>query len=186
MISLQNSSKPVIKQEYFIMQIHFAGKLSKDDYLKGLLLHNQKRRVQKWFIGIFLSFTILYLVDIRVKNPVEFKDFFQYMFPGYLFILIIGTFPWWAPYLQWLSYNQKGNIYRNDVHGIISETGINIQGEGVEVSFQWNRFVDYKISEDVLLLYQGKNCFNMFHRKMFSDHDEWIKFISLVKEKILR
>ena len=59
------------------MQIHFAGKFSKDDYLKGLLLHNQKRRWQKWVIGTFLSITVLYLVSMRVQNPVEFKDFFE-------------------------------------------------------------------------------------------------------------
>ena len=167
------------------MEIQFSGKLSKNDYLKGLLLHNQKRRWLKWVFGIFLSCNALYLVYIGVNNPAEFNDFFEYMFPGYLIILVVLTSPWWSPYPQWLSYNQKGNIYRNNVHGTVNETGINIQGEGVEVSFQWNRFVDYKISEDMLLLYQGKNCFNMFHRNLFSDQEEWIEFISLVKEKIL-
>lgn len=100
-----------------------------------------------------------------------------------VFPLLALTFPWWMEYLQAAAYDQKGNIYQNNVHGMINEAEVTIHGGGIQATFKWNVFIDCKGSEAVFLLCHGPNNFSIFTPSLFSNHEEWQKFISLAKEK---
>jgi hypothetical protein len=170
------------------MPIQYAGKISKDDFLKAIFLNSPQLKLQKWIIGILLSimaFSFFFLVVSPSKLfDSNISKLLPSLLPGLVVFLIIVTFPWWIPYLQLSSFDQKGNIYRNNVFGMIDDTGITINSAEIKANFQWNVFVDYKISKDIFMLYQSKNCFNMFKPSMFSNQDEWEKFISFAKDKV--
>ncbi len=167
------------------MQIHYAGKVSKAEFLQALFTHSNKQyRVYKWFIGsviVMIAFSAVYLMSYGSS---ELADAVKYALPGGLIPLVAMTFPWWSPYLQVSAYDQKGNIYRNNVFGIINEHEITINGGDMKISIQWKAFTKCELSNNILLLFQGKNCFNIFTRGMFSNQSEWEGFISLIKTKL--
>lgn len=164
------------------MQINYAGKISKKEYLKAILLNNQQLRIQKWIFGIALAVIAFSIGSLMIEDFQKYKSILQS--PGILIPLFVLTFPWWMPYLQVTSYNQPGNIYRNNVFGLINDDEITISSGLVKSSSQWNAYTSWRIKDEILLLYQGKNCFNIFTRAMFASQDEWNNFLSLIKSKV--
>ena len=67
---------------------------------------------------------------------------------------------------------------------MIDDHGITVNSAEIKTNFQWSVYSNYKIARNLVLLYQGKNCFNLFKPSMFSDQDEWEKFLTLVEEKV--
>jgi hypothetical protein len=169
------------------MEIHYAGKISKNDFLKALLLNNSQLNSRKWMTGTILLFFVFAIIFLQLQSPsilAEKAEIFSSLYPGMLIGLVFMTYPWWTPYLQSMSYNQKGNIYRDNVYGLINETQVTINGTNIQAVFQWNGYIDYKVAKDMLLIYQGKNNFNVFTKSMFSNQDEWEKLLSLAKDKV--
>lgn len=106
------------------------------------------------------------------------------MLPVILVSIGFFTFPWWLPYVQLSSYDQKGNIYRQEVSGTITEDGISINNSEIKANLQWSIYTNYKLDKDIFLLYQGKHGFNVFESNMFKSQDEWKNFIDLAKNKV--
>ena len=166
------------------MQIQYAGKITKDDFLKGILLNRVHLKGQKWVIGMVWLMLVFSIVYLLVQNPSKLSGIFPSLLLGFVGFAVFSTFPWWIPYLQASSYNQKGNIYRNNIYGVVDDHGITVNSAELKTNFQWSVYSNYKIAKDLVLLYQGKNCFNMFKQSMFSDQGEWEKFLALVEEKV--
>ena len=166
------------------MEIQYAGKISKNDLLKCILISNPQLKRQKWLFGFILFFLVFAFVDLSIEGQGEYSILLKYMTSGSPFILLFLTFPWWLPYLQLSSYNQKGNIYRDNVHGTINESGISINNADVKVTFQWSAYTHYKFDKDLFLIYQGKISFTAFKQEMFQNYNEWETFISFAKDKI--
>lgn len=167
------------------MQINYAGKVTKNEFLKALLLIYKKFRVYKWIMGISLAILVLLSIILIIQGSIELKNNLLYYLPGGLFPIIALTFPWWLPYLQLSVYDQPGNIYRNNVFGVITENEITINGSNQKSTFPWQAFTKYKIADDILLLFQGKNCMNIFTKSMFTSQTDWEAFISLIKTNVL-
>jgi 4-amino-4-deoxy-L-arabinose transferase-like glycosyltransferase len=163
------------------MQIHYAGKISKNEFLQAIFLNSPRLKFQRWFFAIVLFFVAFSLVYLWVMSPGSVDTEW---FPGLLIFFIFATFPWWVPYIQLASFDQKTNIYRNNVFGTIDDTGISINSAEIKTSFQWSVFIDYKLSKDLCMLYQSRNCFNLFKPDMFGTREEWDKFVSFAADKI--
>lgn len=101
-----------------------------------------------------------------------------------LFSFIILTIPWWSSFLQTGSYDQKGNIYRYPVNGIVDDTGIAINGRDIKSSFMWSTYTHSLKSGGVVILYQGKNCFHIFIPSMFASDEEWRQFEEMVQKNL--
>jgi hypothetical protein len=128
----------------------------------------------------------LFLLAVSPSKPfnTDLSKLLPSLLPGLVVFLVIVTYPWWIPYLQLSSFDQKGNIYRNNIFGTIDDAGVTINSAEIKADFQWNVFVDYKLSKDLFMLYQSKNCLNLFKPNMFSNQDEWEKFILFAKDKV--
>jgi hypothetical protein len=178
--SLMQSSK---SRRFFTMQINYAGKISKDDFFKALLLHSMQQ--YRLYIGIMSVGAILLVLwgVYSIGSPAS-DETIRYAYFGALILIAAATFPRWVPFLQLSAYNQKGNIYRNNVFGSVNDTGITINSSEINVSFQWSVFDNYRDSKDILILYQGKSYFYWFIPSMFSNLEEWEKFASFAKEKV--
>jgi hypothetical protein len=162
------------------MPIYYAGKVTKQEYLKSFILHSSRIRQRKWFFGFAILVIIVGAIVMHNQNPRMLTDYA----PSLLFGLLFLSYPWWTPYLSLLSYGQKGNFFHSNLHGAISDNTITINGEKLQIELQWTAFIDYKIDKDLVLLYQSPNQFNIFVRSMFSNQDEWEMFASVAREKI--
>jgi hypothetical protein len=167
------------------MTIQYAGKVTKEDYLKSLLLHNQQLKILKWVFGVILLIMVLSSMFLLFQGY-GIGSLLRYYYPVVVFLVAFLTFPWWTPYIQVSSYNQPGNTYRNNIFGTIDETGISISSGTVKASFQWSTYIHYRITDEVILLYQGKNRINIFTKSMFPGPEDWDKFVVMIKEKIIK
>jgi len=121
------------------MEIHYSGKVSKNDFLKALSLHNPQLRFSRWFFGAVFLFLILGIALLQWRSPAELAKLAEIVsasYPSIIFTLIVLTFPFWTPYLQAMSFSQKGNIYHDTVHGTIDETRVTINGADAQAAFQ--------------------------------------------------
>lgn len=167
------------------MEIHYAGKVSKSDWAKALRLQNPGWTRQKWYFGAFIVLIIFSGIFTAIRTPDVFVQMIQSIYPPYLALPLIGlTFPWWREYLQIASFDQKGNIYLNNIHGMINESEVTIDSGDVQAAFKWTVFTDCKANQDICILLQGPNRFSIFTPSLFSNHEEWQKFIALAKEKV--
>ncbi len=168
------------------MQMNYAGKISKDDFLQAIFLHNPHLKLQRWLVTILLVLMALSLIYLLVVRPDPLiSKLFPSLLPGLVILAVFGTFPWWLPYVQLASFDQKTNIYRKNVFGMVDDAGITVNNTEIKSSLQWTIFVDYRLSQDLLMLYQSKSCFNLFKSNMFSTPDEWDKFVSFSKAKVV-
>lgn len=162
------------------MLTYFKGQVSKKEYTRAVGVHfDQQFRWIKWVFGIIFGILFISIVITVIRDPSIAKT----LFPGIVFPFVLFTFPWWMPYLQSAGYDQKGNIYRTPIEGVIDESGIAINGQEVKASFQWKAYTHYRKSGDVVMLYQGKNCFHIFTRALFREED-WAQFLKVVEERI--
>jgi hypothetical protein len=160
--------------------LYFNGQINKRDYQKALEIRVSYLKWVKWLCGLLLLIVILSYSVTSIRNPALVPS----LLPGIIFPLVSLSFPWWMIFIQATSYDQKGNIYRNPVNGQIDEDGVTMIGSGIKSQFCWNVFTSYKLQGSMLLLYQGKSCFNIFTSSLFADEEDWNKFQKIVKEKI--
>jgi len=166
------------------MEIHYRGTITKKDFLRCILLLNPSLKWQRWFMGAILSLIIFSLVYLWVDGTTDTINSILSLGPTGLIPIVFFLYPWWLPYLQLTAFDQKTNIYRNEVFGEVNEREINISNLEVKASLQWSVYTRYSIEKDFLLLRQGKYGFNAFKPSMFSTNDDWEKFIALVKNKV--
>jgi hypothetical protein len=163
-----------------VTPINYAGKVTKKDYIRVLSTHNKLLNLQKWFFGFFLILLVIAYLYSGISKSIDMAG----LLPGFLFMLLIFTFPWWTQYIQLLSFNREGMIYRENVFGSINDSGISINNKNVKAEFQWSSYKGYRIKDDLILLYQGNNNFSIFMKSMFATDIDWTNFLSIVKEKI--
>jgi hypothetical protein len=163
-----------------IMPINFQGQINKKEYMKALEINLSQIKWLKWVSGLILGIVIFSAVVTIWLNPSMVKT----LFPSIVFPLILLTFPWWIIYLQAASYNQKGNIYHTPINGFTNETGIAINGQETKSFILWKAFTHYKHNHSMVLLYQGKSCFNIFTSNLFKNDEDWIKFLDEISVNI--
>jgi hypothetical protein len=166
------------------MQIQYRGTVTKQDFLKCITMLNTSLKWQRWFFGTVLGLIAFSLIYLWLEGSTEIIQTILDLGPIGLIPIGFLLFPWWMPYLQSTSYNQKTNIYRSEVFGTIDDREITISNGEVRAGFQWSAFTTYKMGKDLLLLRQGKYGFNAFKPNMFSNDHDWEEFVAMTKSKI--
>ncbi len=169
------------------MEIHYRGTITKQDFLKCAWILNSQLKWQRWFIGIVLGTMVFSLVYLWFEGSETSTKTVQSILGGGPTMLIpvaIMLYPWWMPYLSLMAYNQKTNIYRSEVFGTIGEQELTISNGEVRAAFQWKVYSGYKLDKDLFLLRQGKYGFNAFKPSMFTNLEDWKRFVSFAKDKL--
>lgn len=166
------------------MQIQYRGTITRQDFLKCIIMLTPGLKWQRWFFGTVLGLFVFSLVYLWLAGSTDSIRTLLDLGPVGLIPLGFLLFPWWMPYLQLTSFNQKTNIYRREVFGTIDDRELTISNGEVRAGFQWSAFTGYKMDKDLLLLRQGKYGFNAFKPSMFSNDHDWEEFVSMVRSRI--
>jgi hypothetical protein len=162
------------------MEIIYQGQVSKKEFSQVIDIHYYKMKWIRLLFGVFMVILLISLVFILAQQP----TFIRSLFPGYLFPIILLSSPWWLLVIQKNSYNQSNNIYRTPIHGVIDDVGISISNENTNVKSLWNVYTHFIKKDDLVLIYQGKNCFNIYTRSLFRNDEDWSKFLEIIGEKV--
>jgi hypothetical protein len=162
------------------MNIPFEGKLSKKEYRQVMALHLKLPGWQRWFF----TGAALLLIFSAVFQFIRFPELATSLLPVLVFPTVFLTFPLWLPEIQASSYNQPGNIFREGLLGTITDSEIAIQTAKGNSSTFWTAFTHYKSTENIIMLYQNKNCFNIFTQSMFASAEDWNTFCGEVARRL--
>jgi hypothetical protein len=167
------------RKEIDPMQTTYQGKVSQREYFRALELHSSQLNWMKWGLGIFLAITIVSFVVTSLRDPAIFSAFL----PGMVFLVVILSSPWWTVALQAGSYNKKENIYHAPIRGFINDYEITVSAENSHANILWSAFTHYKKADGLILLYQGKNSFNIFTKSMFQNEADWNQLLEVLQTR---
>jgi len=163
------------------MKIKFGGQVSKKEFKQASrIMYSRVLLSTRLFFGIVLIILTVALIYTVISSKLSLREI---VFPA-VFGYALFTFPWWFPFLLSSSYDRDENIYRTPVHGIINENGISIEGRQQKLNPGWEMFNGYHLGENLVLIYQGKNGFNIFTRELFAAETDWAQFKGLLGQKI--
>ncbi len=161
------------------MQATYHGQVTQREYTRALELHYNQLNWAKWACGIILAVLIFSLAITIVRQPAVT----QALFPGLLFPLVILTSPWWAIALQASAYKQKGNIYHTPISGLINDYEVTVSTASSRSTILWAAYTSYKKKDGIVLLYQGRNSFNIFTKSMFKNEADWSQFVAFLEAR---
>jgi len=163
------------------MQINYQGQVYKPDFAKAIKLHNGRIvLVQKIIFGLFMFlFTISILIGI-IYSPGSLP--LPYVIAMFI-PLVFLTLPWWNEYMQINMYQSSANIYKEEISGIIDEKGFTINSVKMKVNYLWDAIIKIQKTDDIVLLYQSKNCFNILTRSLFASEEEWSQLVAFLDDR---
>jgi hypothetical protein len=161
------------------MIIHYEGRITNAQFRRLIDLHQPWMRWVRWGMTLFLVMILLTSINVAIQNPnIVLTALTSLILPA-----VFLTFPWWYTYIMANAFKQKGSIYHDVISGAIDDNGVTINGEGKKASAQWSAYTHYKRDKDIILLYQGKNVFQVFTRDLFQTEGNWEAFLGMLKER---
>jgi hypothetical protein len=163
------------------MEIRFSGQVTKKEFQSSFrIMYARVLLPTRVFFGIVLVIITLVLVSVAITANLSIKSYFAPM----AFFYVLLTFPWWFPILLSSSYDKNENIYRTPIHGVINENEVVIEGTNQKFSSTWKTFNGYYKSNRLVLIYLGKNGFNILTRDLFASEADWNQLAELLQEKL--
>lgn len=163
------------------MDITYKGLITKTDFLKAYRIAIKERfGIRRWlFIAIFSMCFFTILIVVLASGYVNLDAALLLLVSFAMAILFI-----FLPRIWGRNYEKAGNDYRFPIHGSISDEGLTLVTINSEGKTKWDAFTKYAFTEDTLLLFRGKNQFNMLTRDLFLSDVDWDQLLDLVEEKI--
>jgi hypothetical protein len=162
------------------MLLTFEGQLTKQDVIKAQALHQRASR----FPHAGRIAAVILLVLMSVGALAVDLALFQRVLPLVLLLLFFTFFQWWLPRLQagatWRSYK----ALQAPVSGVVTPEGMQYNGADFKSELAWPVFIKYKRTDDMVLLYQGSNAFNIVPKSLFANDDQWAAFVQIVEQRV--
>jgi hypothetical protein len=162
------------------MEILYQGKIEKNELVSAGSMHVKPSRLA----AILRIILLIIFCGSALWLLIEDFSYWQIILIGWILPIAILSRPWWTPYTFAGSANREGNIYHGPINGIVNDTGISLVGAKSSHHYNWSAFIAFKETEDIVLLYQSKNCFNLFSKRLFSTDNEWQQFRSLSRQRV--
>jgi hypothetical protein len=152
------------------MNIPFTGLITKKDFEIGAQLALKERLgALRWlllFLIVLCSLSVIFICIVNRTIPID------------NFLLIVASitlacFFIFLPKIVAQNYDKEGNEYRFPIHGIVSDEGIYISSKNSEGLVKWGAFTNFALKDDRLLLFRGKQFYNLLTRSLFSSDEEW-------------
>lgn len=160
--------------------IQYQGKITRVDISNALNLHYKSFHWLKWATIPFIVLLLISMLPFDFSKP----DVISYFLPGLLFPLAFLSMPWWFIPQQTAAFEKTNIVYRNPIHGEVNELGFALVEQAMDSRVSWSAITGIKQTKDLVLLYRGKNCFNIFTSALFASPQDWENFIGLAKSKI--
>lgn len=159
------------------MKIEYHGKITVADVRRAIFLNYAPALL--WLNG-FLLVSVLAAVVYFALNGILPGSYLPFIF----FVLFVLATPYYQPFLSARSAEKPGSIYRHPIRGVVDENGVTTDNGEMHVETPWDSYTHFKQAREMLLLYKGKYCVNIFTPALFASRQEWEAFLSLVRERL--
>lgn len=158
-------------------------KLKPEDYIKAQYLH---MRPSPWlkYLGIALLSLCLVIVVASAFSSIAFEQvastFAPLLFLGLLYAFILFVILPWN--VRRVFAQQK--TLQGEYETIISPEMIETTSEHGTTRMRLSDFYKYKVSKDIILLYQSQALFHMFPRRFFTSEEDFNTFLSYLEANL--
>jgi len=161
-------------------EILFRGQLTEVEYANVNALAMRKLRLVVRFFGILYG-----LITVTSFSWEQFTEQPLASIFNWLWILLFITGGWPIHRLLVRRYWRNNKLLQKPVSGTISEEAINWNVEGLLSSrIPWDLFMKHRVSQSMILVYQGPNQVYYFPRRYFDSDTDWTEFHELVASKV--
>jgi hypothetical protein len=162
------------------MEVEFTGQLTQQDFLRAQHLHmnlTPRVRLALWVVVVSLVIVMGYaaMVDLSL---------FITLLPIGLFVVFLIGFSIWLPRVQIASAWRQHKALHDPIYGAATAAGLRYNGAQFSGEIGWPMFLQYKRSDELVLLYQSGNAFNLVPRHAFRSDDDWRVFLAIVEQHV--
>lgn len=159
------------------MKIEYHGKITVADVRRAIFLNYVPLLL--WLNGFLLAGMLLAVVYFAWIGALPGS-----YLPFLVFALIVLAAPYYQPFLSARSAEKPGSMYRNPIRGQIDENGVVTDNGETHIETPWDSYTHYKRARDMILLYKGKYCVNIFTPALFAGRQDWEAFAAAVGERL--
>jgi hypothetical protein len=175
------------------MEIELEGELTEQDVKQAITLG-----YPPWFPILRVGLTLVFVVplvynlygscQILVSGEVLWTpaNLLITILPSVLLSLFVAAFL----YVLWLLPRRQARRFlrtplgRARLRGLATDETLALGSEAAESTTRWDAYVQYRMSEGVVLLYQNDAAANMVPRSLFASEEDWERFRQHVQDTV--
>lgn len=161
--------------------VHFAGQLTEADYLRANALAT--RNVVFGFTALLAAIVAVQASNWSWATLAAQPVYSMFMFAPLLLVMPISLAL--RPVVLRRRWRRNPTL-GEPVQGEVSEQGIVWSVEGSSYTLPWQRFLHYRQSPSLFLVYVTRNRYLYFFEPYFSGPAEWQRFRALVASRLPR
>ena len=166
------------------MEIPLHGQFTEQDLRRSLALMRGRQFTVMW---IFLGLVVVCpLVSAIIKIPagkMEPMAILVSVLP-ILFVLILFASFFWMTYRSQPRKLLESPLLRGAISGVVTDEALELRSEQSEAKTKWGAFVQYKMSDHVVLLYQNKAAASIVPRSFFASDEDWQQFQQFIQATV--
>jgi hypothetical protein len=177
------------------MEIALYGELSEQDIKHALILgHNQSFRVSRIVVPLFLALLVLWSLALAIWSlvsehpPLDPMILVGNFLPAILLLLFLGFFVYLARILPARQARRLLScpLLKGTFQGMATDESLALNNDVVTSTVRWDGFVQFKMSDDAVLLYQNSSAASIVPCSLFASDGDWEYFRQHVQATVPR
>ena len=158
------------------MEIPLRGEFTEQDIRRGLaLMRGRAFQVAGIGIGILVPLCAVGSLLTAPEGWVDANFVLTSLLPALIVPAFFGIVMWWTVRRQ-VRQVQEAPLFQGTITGLATDEAIELQSAESASRIKWSAFVQYRMTDDVVLLYQNKAAATIVPRSLFPDDQAWQQF----------
>jgi hypothetical protein len=158
------------------MEIPLHGEYTDQDIRHGLaLMRGRAYQIAGIGVGIVLAFALLPTIMSMLSGKADALAVLSNALPAVLVAAFLGFLMWQVPRSQARKLRQAP-LLQGTVSGAATNEALEIRSEPSESKTKWSAFVQHRMSDEMVLLFQNQAAANMVPRGLFASDQDWQQF----------
>ena len=154
-------------------KVKYEGFITQELFAKAQHLHVGKWRLLLWLFPVLMTVWSLVFLQDSLTSVLVFGV-------SCLFPVVLSR----ISARQWRRIHRESPYLQEPVNATLTDEGIEFLTATSSGVLPWSRFIKMKESDDLVLLYQAPNLFNIVPKEFFASPQQWADARALVHLKI--
>jgi len=166
------------------MELRLYGQYTEQDIQRGLaLVRGRAPQIAGIGIGFVMILGLLPAVISVLSGQAEAISLLASLVPTALVLGVFGII-WWKVPRDRARKLQKAPMFQGTVTGLATDEALELRSEQAEDRTKWAAFDRYRMSDEIVLLYQNNAASNFVPRGLFASDKDWQQFQQLVQATV--
>jgi hypothetical protein len=163
------------------VEIQLQGAYTQQDFERAIKLSSGRTLLLTtlFFVGVlFLSSLLFGIAFLAVRA--DLRTVLEAMLPQLLLIVFVVGFMLATPRIQ-ARRQSRSPIHQGAVTGAADDESLALESERSTARVRWTAFAQYKMSDEVIVLYQHAAAMTIIPRGLLASDEDWQRFCEHVQ-----